>query len=573
MRNKFIKLTLSALLLSIASIVDAKNIAITFDDLPANRNVKIDELSNLTNKIMRGLNKNNIKVVGFVNEEKLHLDNAQQRIEILKRWIANGNELGNHTYSHISLNATPLKEYEKQILMGEEITKQLMLDAGLSEQYFRHPYLHTGLTKEVREEMDLFFKAHGYQVAPVTYDTDDWMFDRLYVEALSKKDLVLAQEISNKYLDHTKRKFNFYDEATRTIFDREINQIWLLHANSINADNIDSLVKIAVDHGFSFVSLQEALKDKAYITADNYYLDYGVSWLYRWDYSNGLKVDWKNEPEPEFSNSTTSIYSLEKDYSKKIGVYAIDTNTGEVFSHRANEFFPMQSTFKLLAASYLLKESETNPGLLNKEIVITENDMVPWHPITGKHLPNGKMSLKDLAQAAMSYSDNPAVNLIMKELGGPKAVTYFANSIGNNSFNVEHYEAKLDSNPDSSKDISTAEDMAYTLKKILLGDTLSKKNRNIIFSWMQQNTTGEGKIRGGLPSGWEAADKTGSGAYGIVNDIGIVWSTTCKPIVLAIYTVSNNESAEKSNQVISKTTKLVLRNFAKNNSCFNEKTD
>ena len=92
MRNKFIKLTLSALLLSIASIVDAKNIAITFDDLPANRNVKIDELSNLTNKIMRGLNKNNIKVVGFVNEEKLHLDNAQQRIEILKRWIANGNE-------------------------------------------------------------------------------------------------------------------------------------------------------------------------------------------------------------------------------------------------------------------------------------------------------------------------------------------------------------------------------------------------------------------------------------------------------------------------------------------------
>jgi len=465
MRNNIIKFMLVSLLLSTSSIASAKSMAITFDDLPANRNVEIDELSDITNKIIHGLNRHHIKVVGFVNEEKLHLNDSKERVEILKKWLSNGNELGNHTYSHVSLNAIPLPDYEKQILMGEEITKDLMLDAGLKEKYFRHPYLHTGLTKEVREEMDSFLSVHGYQAAPVTYDTDDWMFDRLYVEALSKKDLALAQETSKKYLDHTKRKFEFYDEATRTIFDRNINQIWLLHANSINADNIDSLVKIAENHGFSFISLQEALKDKAYESADNYYLDYGVSWLYRWDYSNGLKVDWKNEPEPEFSDSTTSIYSLEKDYSKKIGVYAIDTNTGEVFSHRANERFPMQSTFKLLAASYLLKESETNPSLLNKKVVITENDMVPWHPITGKYLPNGKISLKDLAHAAMSYSDNPATNLIMKEMGGPKALTQFANSIGNDSFILEHYEAKLNSNPNLSKDTSTPEDMAKTLKK------------------------------------------------------------------------------------------------------------
>lgn len=247
--------------------------AITFDDLPANRNVKIDELIESTNIIFHGLNRRQIKVIG--------------------------------------------------------------------------------LTKEVREARDSLLNVHGYQVAPVTYDTDD------------------------------------------------------------------------------------------------YYLGYGVSWLDRWAYSNGLKVDWNNESEPEFSDSTTSISSLENDYSKKIGVYAVDTNTGEVFSHRANERFPMQSTFKLLAASYLLKESETNPSLLNKKVVITENDMVPWHPITGKYLPNGKMSLKDLAQAAMSYSDNPATNLIMKEMGGPKVLTQFANSIGNDSFTLMHYEAKLNS-PDSN---------------------------------------------------------------------------------------------------------------------------
>ena len=268
-------------------------------------------------------------------------------------------------------------------------------------------------------------------------------------------------------------------------------------------------------------------------------------------------------------NPSSRMSSLEKESGRKIGVYAIDTNTGEVFSHRANEFFPVQSTFKLLVASYLLKASETNPELLNKKIAITENVMVPWHPITGRYLPNGNMSLKSLAQAAMSYSDNTATNLIMKELGGPKALTQFAHSIGNDSFNLEHYEVKLNSNPSLSIDSSTPEDMAKTLQKILFGDVLSKQSKKIIFSWMKENTTGKGKIRGGLPSGWEVADKTGAGSYGIVNDIGIVWSSACKPIVLAIYTVSNDENAQRSNEPVSQTTKLVLDAFSKRNPCIN----
>lgn len=261
------------------------------------------------------------------------------------------------------------------------------------------------------------------------------------------------------------------------------------------------------------------------------------------------------------------LNELEKNFDGKIGVYALDTNNNQIIAHRADEHFPFQSTMKLIAVAALLKQSDKIPNLLQENVHYTKNDLTYWHPVTGQHLTSG-MTYEALAGAAMTYSDNVAANLIIKKIGGPQAVTAFAHSIGNSSFNVEHYEGDLNSNPKNMQDTSTPKDMAMSLQKLTLGNVLTPKQRTQLVAWMQINTTSYRRMRAATPMGWLVADKTGTGDYGVANDIGILWSPTCKPIVLAIYTVQNKKDAKNRDDIIASTTNIVLDAFAKQNACF-----
>lgn len=276
------------------------------------------------------------------------------------------------------------------------------------------------------------------------------------------------------------------------------------------------------------------------------------------------------------SNSTNDLQSakqrlseLEKGYQGKIGVYAIDTTTGAVIAHRENEMFPMQSTLKFMVATAVLQK---NANALNRVIHYSKKDMVAWHPITGQHLSTG-MTLKALSEAAISYSDNPAANVLIRDLGGPSAVTAFARSIGNTSFTVSHYEGNLNSDPNKAIDAVKPKDMALSVQKILLeksGDKaiLPEQLRSQLLTWMVNNTSGYQRIRAGTLGGWTVAEKTGSGDFGIANDVGMLWSPTCKPIVLAIYTVRNEPNAKRQEEKLAQATQIVLSEFAKQNHCF-----
>lgn len=273
----------------------------------------------------------------------------------------------------------------------------------------------------------------------------------------------------------------------------------------------------------------------------------------------------------ESLQAQNNLANLEKTFDGKLGIYAINMNNNEVIAYRASERFPVQSTLKLIGVAALLKESEKNKNLLHEKIHYTKNDLMawPWHPVTGQHLADG-MTLEALGEAAVTYSDNPAMNLIMKKFGGPKFVTDFAYSIGNKTFNIEHYEGELNSNPHDSHDTSTPMDMALSLQKITLGHVLTPSLRTKLVTWMRNNTVGYKRIRAGVPIGWVVADKTGSGDYGVANDIGIVWSPTCKPVVLAIYTVQNQKDAKRREDIIAAATTIVFDEFSKTSSCFNQ---
>lgn len=226
-----------------------------------------------------------------------------------------------------------------------------------------------------------------------------------------------------------------------------------------------------------------------------------------------------------------------------------------------------QSTMKLITVTALFKQSDSDKNLLQRKIHYTPKDLISWHPITGKYINTG-MTLEALAAAAMTYSDNTAANLIIKELGGPSAVTNFANSIGNKTFNVEHYEGDLNSNPNNPEDTSTPKDMAISVEKLTLGNILTQTQKTELITWMQNNTVGYKRIRAGVPIGWTVADKTGSGDYGIANDIGILWSPLCKPIVLGIYTAQNNQNAQRREDIVASTTSIILNDFSKQDPCF-----
>lgn len=190
------------------------------------------------------------------------------------------------------------------------------------------------------------------------------------------------------------------------------------------------------------------------------------------------------------------------------------------------------------------------------------------------------MTIEELAEAAMSYSDNAATNILIKRLGGTEKINQFAKSIGNTSFNLGNIEPELNSDPSNVHDTSTPKDMAQSIQKLLLENSVvSSDNQQKLKAWVVNNTTGYNKIRSGLPVGWHAAEKTG-GTSVISNDMGIAWSPACKPIVLAIYTILNekqDESAQATTKLlpngfqaesIQVTTKLILSEFSKNNTCF-----
>lgn len=261
------------------------------------------------------------------------------------------------------------------------------------------------------------------------------------------------------------------------------------------------------------------------------------------------------------------LAELETSFGGLIGIFAINTANNQHIQYRADERFPIQSTFKVMAVSAILKQSMTDKHLLQQKVTYTKQDLVFWSPITEKHLADG-MTISELCAAAMMYSDNAATNLLVKKLGGPSAVTAFARSIGDKTFRIDSWEPELNSNPSDPRDTSTPAAMEESLQKLTLGNVLASPEREQLVAWMKGNTTGDARIRAGVPKGWVVADKTGAGDdYGISNDIGIIWPPSCAPIIVTIYSVHNKKDAARRDDVVASATRMLINEFAQMGWC------
>lgn len=253
------------------------------------------------------------------------------------------------------------------------------------------------------------------------------------------------------------------------------------------------------------------------------------------------------------------LAELETSFDGRIGIFAINTANNMRIQYRAQEHFPFQSTFKVIGVSAILKQSMADSHLLQQKITYTKQDLVYWSPITEKHLSDG-MTISELCAAAIMFSDNTAINLLMKKLGGPEAVTAFARSIGDNIFKLDSWEPELNSNPSDLRDTSTPEAMGKSLQQLAHGNTLALPQRDQLLGWLKANTTGDSRIRAGVPKGWIVADKTGTGgSYGVTNDIAIIWPPEAPPIIMAIYfSTQNKNDIKKHDDVIASASRMLI---------------
>ncbi|WP_298773264.1 class A beta-lactamase [uncultured Shewanella sp.] len=260
---------------------------------------------------------------------------------------------------------------------------------------------------------------------------------------------------------------------------------------------------------------------------------------------------------------TQKLLALEKQYGGRIGISLINIQNNNTIDYRANERFPLASTFKVMAVAAILKKSESTPQLLAKNIIYTEQQVKDsgYAPITSKHLKTG-MTVEALCAAALQFSDNTAVNLLMQQLGGPEKVTAFARSIGDTQFNLTRWEPKLNLvYPGETQDTTTPNAMSLSLQKLVFGDILQKSQRDKLKNWLINNTTGDTKIRAVVPTTWIVGDKTGSGSFGATNDIAILWRPKKEPVILSIYYVQKDIDATQNNQLIKIITTTALKHL------------
>jgi beta-lactamase class A len=242
-----------------------------------------------------------------------------------------------------------------------------------------------------------------------------------------------------------------------------------------------------------------------------------------------------------YAAGSASIAALEQKHGRLLGVWAKNTRTGRTIEHRAEERFPMLSTFKTLLAAQVLRDLPART--LQQRLTWDASDIVPNSPITSLTTRNG-LTVAQLCEATVTRSDNTAANVLMRLVGGPAGVTAFARSLGDDVSRLDRWEPDLNSAiPGDVRDTTTPRAIARSYTKLLLGNALARADREQLTTWMLANQSTVTRFGAGVPASWRLADKTGGGDYATRNDVGVTWTPDGAPIVIAALTRSDDSAA------------------------------
>ncbi|HEY1154423.1 MAG TPA: class A beta-lactamase [Pseudolabrys sp.] len=263
---------------------------------------------------------------------------------------------------------------------------------------------------------------------------------------------------------------------------------------------------------------------------------------------------------PAASSFMTRLRQIERRSGGRLGVTVLDTRSGQQSGWRMNERFPMCSTFKLIAAAAVLRRVDRGAERLDRRVVVRHSDIITYSPVTKERIGQAGITIAELCEAAVTLSDNTAANLILKSLGGPRAITAFAHSLGDRATRLDRIEPFLNSAiPGDRRDTTTPAAMAKTIRTLVLGDALSAASRAQLVAWLRGNKTGDTRLRAGLPEGWICGDKTGTGVRGTSNDIGVLWPPQQRePLVVTAYLTGSTGDAKARDAVLADVARAVV---------------
>jgi peptidoglycan-N-acetylglucosamine deacetylase len=290
---KFLIVLVTCIGMHITLMPAGREVAITIDDLPRGGDGGPRSLAGvreMTTQLLKPFGERKVPVIGFVNEGRQAELGADGLRQILDLWLDSGADVGNHSYSHLNINNVSLDEYTADIIRGEPILRAALAAHGKTLKFYRHPFLFTGPTPEIKKGMQDFLDRHGYRVAPVTLDDADYQFAALYTRPEYRERVRAA------YVPYMESIVAFFEARSIEVVGREFPQVLLLHANQLNADLMPDLLAMFRRRGYTFVSLERALADEAYRLPDDQAVRGGFSWIHRWSRTKGLPP--KGEPDP-----------------------------------------------------------------------------------------------------------------------------------------------------------------------------------------------------------------------------------------------------------------------------------
>lgn len=258
-----------------------RQICITFDDLPVVRVEDRMDRMMITDQIIYHLGEYKVPSTGFVVGNNIIDD-----YDLLELWLKNGHTLGNHTYSHPDLNSIPTELFIPDIARGEEAIEGVLIAFNQKKRFFRYPFLHYGATFDVKKKVRDYLDNTEYIIAPVSVDTDDFVYNLQFEKMYALADSINIIRLSNEYLDHVLQQIVAAEELSDKLLGRQIKHILLLHANRLHSHILGELLLEIANLGYRFISIDEALKDPVYGIEDSYLGIKGLSHLQKLERTN-----------------------------------------------------------------------------------------------------------------------------------------------------------------------------------------------------------------------------------------------------------------------------------------------
>lgn len=251
--------------------------------------------------------------------------------------------------------------------------------------------------------------------------------------------------------------------------------------------------------------------------------------------------------------------SIEARTGGRLGVAVIHTGSGATYGHRADERFPLCSSFKALAAAALLAKVDAGEETLDRRVQFTKADLAAYSPVTEKLVGQG-ITLAQACNATVTVSDNTAGNIVLAAIGGPAGLTAFLRSHGDDVTRLDRNEPSLnEARPGDPRDTTSPAAMAGLFRTLVLGEALKPASRSRLKAWLIANKTGDARLRAGVPAGWAVGDKTGTCNKRTPNDTGIFWPPGgAAPIIVSVYIAEAKADPDVLNAAIAEVARMAV---------------